>query len=154
MPFRSARRAGEFGTAAIEFALMSPLLMILFTGVVEIGMAAFQDMQVQASAEAGALYAVTYGVANLTSISNAVVTATGTAGITASPVPLVFCGCPTASGVVSQGTNCTTVCPDKTAPGEYVTVSATLTRTNLIPLPYINLVLPSSFTGHSVVRIQ
>ena len=41
MPFRSARRAGEFGTAAIEFALMSPLLMILFTGVVEIGMAAF-----------------------------------------------------------------------------------------------------------------
>ena len=141
------------GTAAIEFAVLAPLLLILLTGIVEIGMAVFQDMQVQEAAEAGALYAAKHGSSNLTAIALAVTNATSTSGITASPAPAVFCGCPTTSGITSQGSNCTTVCSDTKPPGTYVTVSATITRTELLT-PYINLGLPATFTGSSVVRVQ
>jgi Flp pilus assembly protein TadG len=146
--------AGQAGTAAIELALLSPVLMILVTGVVEVGMAMFQDMETQAAAEAGALYAVNHGADNLALIAGAVTSATGTAGITASPAPTTFCGCPAAGGVVSQGSDCTTACQDKTAPGAYVAVSATLARTKLLPFPYIDLLLPNTFTGRSVVRTK
>jgi uncharacterized membrane protein len=141
------------GTAAIEFALLAPLLLILLTGIVEIGMAVFQDIQVQAAAEAGALYAAKYGSNDLTAIALAVTNATGTSGITAAPAPQVFCGCPTASGITSQGADCSTVCPDAKPPGKYVTISATITRTELLT-PYISLGLPATFTGSSVVRVQ
>ena len=130
------------------------MLLILLTGVIEIGMGVFQDMQVQAAAEAGALYAAKYGGSNLTAIALAVTNATSTSGITASPAPVLFCGCPNTSGVTSQGSNCTTVCSSGNLPGTYVTVSAKITRTELLPLPYISLGLPATFTGTSVIRVQ
>jgi Flp pilus assembly protein TadG len=146
--------SAQNGTAAVEFALLAPLLLILLTGVIEIGMGVFQDMQVQAAAEAGALYAAKYGSGNLTAIGLAVTNATSTSGITASPAPAVFCGCPTTSGITSQGSNCTTVCSSGKLPGTYVKVSATITRTELLLTPYISLGLPATFTGQSVVRVQ
>jgi Flp pilus assembly protein TadG len=139
------------GTAAVEFALLAPILMTLLAGVVEIGMAAYQAMQVQAAVEAGALYAAKYGASNLSGITQAVLNATGTAGITASPAPLVFCGCPSATGVVSQNSNCTTVCSDGTAPGEYVKVSAVIAHQTL--MPFLNLPIPTTITASSTVRV-
>jgi Flp pilus assembly protein TadG len=140
------------GAAAVEFALVSPLLAILLAGIVEIGMSAYQAMQVQAAVEAGILYATIHGTTNIAAIGQAVVNTTGTAGITASPVPLVICGCPTASGVVSQNSNCTTVCTDGTAPGKYVQVSAALAHQTIIS--FLNLPLPATLTASSTVRIQ
>jgi Flp pilus assembly protein TadG len=141
------------GTAAIEFGLLSPLLLILLTGIIELGLGAFQAMQVQAAAEAGVLYAAKHGSSDLTAISSAVTNATGTSGITASPAPLVFCGCPTSTGITSQGSNCSTNCANGMLPGTYVTVSATITRTELLT-PYISLGLPTTFTGSSTLRVQ
>lgn len=140
------------GTAAIEFALLSPLLLILLTGVIEIGMAGYQAMQVQASVEAGALYAAKNGASDLSAISQAIVGATGTAGITASPAPVSYCGCPNATGVVSQNADCTTACPDGTAPGQYVRVSAAIAHQTL--MPFLSLGLPATFTARSIVRVQ
>lgn len=133
---------------------MSPLLVVLLTGIVEIGMAAFQAMQVQAAAEAGAVYAAKYGTSDLTAIGTAVTNGTGTSGIAASPAPLLFCGCPTGTGVTSQGNDCATPCAGPMAPGKYLTVSATITRTDLLPLPFIDLLLPATFTGKSMLRTQ
>jgi Flp pilus assembly protein TadG len=144
-------RLSRRGTAAVEFGLLTPMLMALLAGVFEIGTAAYQSMQVQAAAEAGALYAAKYGVANLAAISQAVLNATGTTGVTASPAPLVFCGCPSTTGVVSQGSNCTTACSDGTAPGQYVQVSAAIAHQTL--MPFLNLPLPATITSHAVVRI-
>jgi Flp pilus assembly protein TadG len=143
----------------VEFALMAPLLLILLTGVGEIGIAAYQTLQVQAAAEAAALYAVKHppsspsDSAALTAIGTAVTNGTGTTGITASPAPTSFCGCPAAGGVVSQATDCTTVCSlDSKAPGQYVLVSATITHTIL--LPYLSLPLPATLTASSTVRVK
>lgn len=152
-PTRLPSNPAQNGTAAIEFALLAPFLLILLTGIVELGLGVFQAMQVQAAAEAGALYAAKHGSSDLTAISSAVTNATGTSGITASPAPQVFCGCPTTTGITSQGSNCSTNCANGTLPGTYVTVSATITRSELLT-PYISLGLPSTFTGSSVVRVQ
>ena len=87
-----------------------------------------------------------------TARAKVVVNATGTAGITASPIPLAFCGCPHAAGIVSQASNCTTVCSDGTAPGHYVTVSAALSHQTI--MSFLNLPLPATLTASSTVRIQ
>ncbi len=142
------------GNAAVELALLSPLLVILLTGTIALGLGVYQAMQVQAAAEAGALYAANNGTANLAAIEAAVTNATGTPGITASPIPVVYCGCPQTAGIVSQGSNCTTPCAGGAAPGQYIKVSATITRTNLISSSYLNLSLPTAFTGTAVVRTQ
>jgi len=143
---------GQDGNAAIELALISPVLLILLAGVVEIGMAAYQAMQVQSAVAAGILYAANNGASNLTAIGTAVVNATGTAGITATPAPTTFCGCPTSGTVVSQGADCTTVCSDKTAPGQYVTVNAALPHQTI--MPFLKLPLPASLTASSTVRVK
>jgi len=140
------------GAAAIELALISPILVILFAGIVEIGMASYQAMQVQAAVEAGALYAAKNGASDLAGITQAVVNATGTSGITASPAPLAFCGCPASSGVVSQSSDCTTRCPDGTLPGQYVRVSAALPHQTI--MPFLALPLPATLTAQSTVRVQ
>jgi Flp pilus assembly protein TadG len=149
--------SGRSGVAAIELALVSPLLLILLTGIVEIGIAGFQAMQVQAAVQAGAMYAVQNGsdgltAIELTAIGTAVVNATGTAGITAAPAPFTFCGCPATTGVISQMTDCTTVCAGNNAPGHYVKISAALPHATL--MPYLNLPLPASLTASTTIRIQ
>jgi Flp pilus assembly protein TadG len=140
------------GNAAVEFGLLAPMLLILLTGIVEIGMAGYQSMQVQAAAEAGALYASIHGAASLTAVANAVVSATDTVGITATPAPTTFCGCPGAAGVVAQGTDCTTKCSDGTLPGSYVSVSASVTHTPI--MPFLNLPIATTLVGRSTVRVQ
>jgi len=140
------------GTAAIELAIVSPILVILLAGVVEIGMAAYQAMQVQSAVEAGVLYASEKGVSSLAAIQQAVVNATGTTGITATPAPVVFCGCPVAAGIVSQGSNCTTTCSGGAAPGEYVRVNAAIAHQTIVP--FLALPLPATITASSTVRVQ
>jgi uncharacterized membrane protein len=142
--FRRNRR----GTAALEFGLMVPVLLALVTGATEIGMAAFESMQVQNAAEAGALYASQHQT-DAAGIQNAVLTATGTAGITASPAPVGFCGCPGAGGVTAG--DCTTLCPGGDAQGKYVRVSAAMTHSKILSLP--GLPNPLVLTGVSTLRV-
>jgi Flp pilus assembly protein TadG len=78
---------------AIEFALIVPVLLMLLVGVVEVGHGVYQAMQVMDAAEAGGLYVAKHGW-NSAAITAAVVNATGESGMTASPAPSQFCGCP------------------------------------------------------------
>lgn len=138
----------ERGSAAIEFAFMTPFLVLLLVGTVEIGTAAYQGMQAQNAAEAGAVYASKHGL-DIAGISNAVVNATGAAGITATPAPSQFCGCPSTSGVA--GLSCSSSCPDGSAPGYYLRVSAQLSRQPILSID--GLALPATLSGEAVVRI-
>jgi Flp pilus assembly protein TadG len=137
------------GAVALEFGLAAPLLAILAVGIAEIGFAAYQAMQVQNAVEAGALYAAENGW-NATSIASAVTGASSLAGISASPAPTEFCGCPSATGIASIA--CTSTCTSGNSPGQYVQVNATLTRRSLIPNS--GLPLPATFTAQSVVRLN
>jgi Flp pilus assembly protein TadG len=148
-------RTRNSGTAAVEFALLCPFMLILLTGVAEIGIAGYQAMQVQAAVEAGALYAANNGATTFsaTNVVAAVTNATGTAGLTATPAPTAFCGCPTATGIVSQTTNCTSVCAGSgLSPGHYVTVNAAIPHQTL--MPFLNLPIPATLTATSTIRVQ
>ena len=143
------RRARRRGTAAMEFGLAIPFLLILLVGTVEIGFATYEAMQVYNSAEAGALYAAKNGF-DATAISGAVVSATSLSGITASPAPAQFCGCPSASGVVTA--TCGATCSSGGTAGTYVRVSAAYTHTTILSYPTFGL--PTTLTAQSVVRIN
>jgi Flp pilus assembly protein TadG len=137
------------GSAAIEFAIIAPLLLIMLAGLVELGFAAREAMLVQDAAEVGAGYAVKNGW-DSAGISSAVVNATGATGVTASPAPVQFCGCPVASGISTV--LCTAKCPDTTSPGTYVRVSASVAHTAI--LSNLGLPIPATLTGRATVRLQ
>lgn len=139
----------ERGSAAIEFALMSPVFVILLVGVVELGFAGLGAMRVQDAAEAGALYAQVNGW-DADGITAAVTNATGATGITATPAPVNFCGCPGAGGITAAA--CTDTCADGSKPGSYITVSASMPRLSIMPETVSTL--PETLTAHSTVRIQ
>ena len=151
------RGGDESGTAAIEFALMTPFLMILIGGVIEFGLAMYESMQVNAAVEAGVLYAAANGW-NSADISGAV-TGAGSLpaqySLTATPAPTEFCGCPIAGGSVSNlGATppcSTTACSGGTAAGTYVQVNASLNHLVVLPTTWG---LPSAITASAVVRIQ
>jgi Flp pilus assembly protein TadG len=137
------------GSAAIEFGLMMPVLLVLLAGLVEIGFAVREAMQVQAAAEAGAGYAIKNGWDSV-AISNAVVNATGATGISASPAPVQFCGCPGAGGVTAV--LCTVKCTGGATPGVYVQVNASQPHSAI--LANLGLPIPAKLTAHATVRLQ
>lgn len=135
------------GTAAVEFAIAAPVLLILVFGAAEIGYSGYQAMQVQDAVEAGALYVSKHGW-NSSGITTAVSNATDVTGLAVTPAPAQFCGCPGPTGVTAAG--CSSTCSGGNSPGHYVQINATLTRKSLIPNS--GLPLPTTFTAQSIVR--
>ena len=137
------------GTAALEFALLAPLLLILLVIAVELGFSAFEGMQVQDAAEAGAIYVTKHGW-DAAGISAAVAAATGVSGVTASPAPSQFCGCPSVNGIIAR--DCSLPCPDGSAVSSYVQVDAALAHRTMLTYP--GLVSPGTLTGQAIVRVD
>jgi len=121
------------GAAAIEFAVIGGVFSAMMVVSGDLGLAYYANMQVQTAAQIGAQYAVVNGAKafDATAISNAVVNATSTTGITATPAPVQFCGCP--SGTTLTAATCGTVCADGTGTGTYARVSASRTHTSVLP---------------------
>lgn len=140
------------GTAAIEFAIIGGVFCAMLVVGGDIGLAYYANMQVQTAAQVGAQYAVNHGGSafDANAISNAVLSATSTTGITASPAPAEFCACPSGTTLVTA--TCGTTCADGTGVGTYARVSASRTHTVIVPYPW----LPASYaqTASSTVRIK
>ncbi|PNG27141.1 hypothetical protein CR492_05510 [Methylocella silvestris] len=146
-PGKALRRRNEAGTAALEFGLATPLLLILIAGVTEIGLAVYQGMQVSAAVEAGMMYAAKNGWSS-SGIASAVVSASGATGLTATPAPSQFCGCPAATGITA--TTCTSTCANGYAPGQYIQINAALAHQTI--LSNLGLPLPATLTATSLFR--
>jgi hypothetical protein len=139
----------QAGSAAVEFAIVAPFLIALLIGVVELGFAVRQSMQVQDAAEAGALYAGKHGW-DPAGIAAAVVNATGATNITADPAPALFCACADSGGIAAHA--CDSACGDGDMPVHYARVSASMPHTAI--LTGLGLPIPAVLTGHAVVRVQ
>jgi Flp pilus assembly protein TadG len=137
------------GTVALEFAFVAPVLLILLVGIVEIGNGVYEAMQVQNAAEAGALYVAKHGW-NSAAISAAVTNATGLSGVTASPAPSQFCGCPSAGAVTVV--ICTGTCVGGTAVSSYVRINAAFAHTAILSYP--GIAAPATLTGTAIVRVN
>lgn len=137
------------GVAAIEFAIIVPMLITMVVCTVDLGMGIYRNMQVQNAAQAGARYAMTHSFdAGL--ISNAVSSATGLHGIVATPSPSQYCGCATNVGIAPI--ICGSTCPVGAVYGTYVNVSAQGAYTTIVPYPLI----ANNFTlkAQASVRVQ
>ena len=141
--------AGIDGLAGIEFAFLAPVLLMLTLCTVDLGIAAYDAMQVENAAQAGSEYAAVHGY-NASSISRVITSANDLAGLAASPAPTEFCGCPFGSNITAA--TCGSTCSDGTLAGTYVKASATATYTTLLHYP----LLPPSFTfvNTATARIQ
>ncbi|WGR95588.1 pilus assembly protein [Bradyrhizobium sp. ISRA443] len=142
-------RKNTRGAAAIEFGILVPLLTLMVVSVVDIGLAVYRKMQVESAAQAGVEYAIAHGF-DSNAMSAAVVNATNSTAISASPAPVKFCGCATTSGVTS--TTCGSTCPGGAQAGTYTTVSAqgsywTIINYQVVPSGY-------SLSMQSTVRLQ
>ena len=137
------------GVAALEFALITPVLVGLLVPLTDLGMGFYQQMQVRDAAAAGSQYASRHGW-NSAAIQNAVTSATSLGSISASPAPAQSCGCP--NGASISASSCSATCPDGQLAGTYVTVNAQSAYTPLIPYPVLGSTL--TLTAQSIVRIQ
>lgn len=164
--FARNRGDGNRGVAAIEFAAVGTILVILMILTIDLGMGFYRRMQVQNAAQAGAQFAMRCAFKkectfNPTDTEKAVVSSTGAkpsssfSGIIASPAPKHLCGCPSGTDIEDLGASppCTLVCPDGSASGTYVSISAAGTYYTLVPYPSL---IPDSFvfTAKSIVRVQ
>lgn len=137
------------GVAAIEFAIVIPLLMLMVVAAIDLGMGFYRKMQVEEAAQAGAEWAVKNGF-DAGTISNAVSSATSGPGISVSPAPVQFCGCATGSSISTA--TCGSTCSGGVLAGTYTTVSAQMTYTTMVNYGFF----PSTynFSSQSTVRLQ
>jgi Flp pilus assembly protein TadG len=131
------------GSTALELALVLPVLLVLFLGICDMGFLLFQQMQVQAAADAGAAFAMARGPAafNATTIGNVVTAAAYPTQTAITGAASWTCGCPNGtSGIaVVAGTppNCCASpnCSNGFAPGLFVRVTAQATPTPIFAWP-------------------
>ena len=137
------------GVAAIELAIIAPVLVLALICTIDLGLGIHRRMQVESAAQAGAEYAIARGFSQ-DGVTSAVANATSFTGVSANPAPQQFCGCASVSGVAAS--TCGVPCPDASNPGTYVTVSAQGSYTTLIPYP----MFPDTynFAAQSTVRTQ
>ncbi len=147
--FLGGRDRGIQGVAAIEFAVITPTLVLALICASDLGLGIYRHMQVQNAAQFGAEYAVAHGF-DASAISAAVSAASNFPSLSVSPPPSQFCGCPTSGGVTIA--DCASSCPSGSSPGTYVTVSTQGTYKTILSYPSI----PNSFTfsNQATVRIQ
>lgn len=146
--------AARGGIAAVEFAIVAPILLAFIVPACDLGIGFSQKLQVWEAAHAGAQYALANGFAG-TAIQNAVTGAASLSSISATPAPSESCGCPTGSSVAAANPDvppCTGKCPNGAQSGTYVTVSATAVYYPLIPYPTLGSSV--TLTAQSLVRIQ
>ena len=147
------------GMSAVEFGLAAPVFLAMLTPVIDLGLAFSQQIRVNQAVESGAQYASSNPYAGSTwssAVSNAITNATT---LSVSPsVGSETCGCPNSTSTAIQTgygspPSCTpNSCPDGSNPGYYVTLSASLTYTSV--MPYSILGSSTTLSSQAVVRVE
>jgi Flp pilus assembly protein TadG len=154
------------GLAAIELAIIAPLVILCILCVTDLGRFAVARTWVTSAASAGAEYAAahaddpkytpTYPMGSdfSAAITAAATSATPTTNISVSPTPSTYYGCATSTGVTAstQGAMCPSGTSTGGLVGEYVSVTATMPFTALFSAAGISY--PTIMTSTAVVRIQ
>ncbi len=139
------------GVAALEFAIVLPVLLFFVAEAFSLGTLFWAKMQVENAARAGAIYAATRSV-NMTTLNTVVAGATRLGpDIIATPDPTESCGCPNeadASGVIAAA--CTDQCASGARAGQYVTVFTRTTYSVPFPLPVLGTQV--TLTGKATTR--
>lgn len=159
---REVWRAPPRGMALVEFGLAAPIIILLLVTVIDLGLAFYQALQVQAAASAGAAYAslhawdptgvtITKVVQAATDLGNKVTVPLGF------PNTSQVCGCTNTGVMVEEGAlpatgNCSTFATCTGGGGVYAKVKVQLIYSTLITYP--GLPTPLTLTGTAYRRTQ
>jgi Flp pilus assembly protein TadG len=159
------------GAAAVEMAIICPILIAVLAGVVDFGMMLYQQTVVVTAADAGALYAIVNGY-NQANIENAVQNSydnVSFSAVSASPAPSQFCGCALSSSPwITQlcTSSCTFPCAQNyrnscgsgsVAASTYVQVNAQSSYTPIVPwtaLPWSYAMGPGAVTLKATSTVE
>jgi Flp pilus assembly protein TadG len=145
-PFRFARYprclANGRATAALEFAVATPLLVVMLGGAADYGLAQFDRAMLANAVAAGAQYATLTGSSDTASITS-VIRMTSNLPNAASSVAVSFpnpCGtgsgphwcCVTGSGPSTSAASQGGTCSDGSSAGYYISFNASYTNTGLM----------------------
>ncbi len=119
-------RTCRAGTAAVEFGLITPILLIIIMGIVDYGMAMFQKMELNGAVRSGAQLAM-IDSGDEDAIKDAVVAASGNAITTTDVATTTFCECADETTIVCGGT-----CGDGSSNRTFMTITATTTNEGII----------------------
>ena len=142
---RTVLSRAEEGTAAIEFGAVAAALCILLLGVLDFGLAFWEQMEVAHAAGAGADYVMANGYNTTAKVQAAATNATNLSGVTVTPDST--CGCPTSTGVKTGaglgtypacGQACTSIPGGSGTSLPYVTVSASVSYSMIFPWPGVS----------------
>jgi len=140
------------GVSTIEFAVIGSMLVTLTIGMLDFGMALWQQMEVGNAARAGAEYGAAHGWGTDGSAVQTAATSATSLSVTASASQV--CGCPNASSGVTltgQSPPCTTACSNGGSPSAYVSVSAQASYALVVPFPGISS--PITLTATALARM-
>jgi len=129
-------RRDNGGVAAVEFAIIVPILVGSMISIVDLGLGLYTQVQLANAAQAGAAYAIQkgYNAEAMTTVAQAATRLTDIS-VTSSQ----FCGCPSPGGMTT--TSCTASCSDGLTAGTFAQVTVTKDYSTLLPYPG----LPDSF---------
>ncbi len=132
------RKLGRSGVAALELALVAPILVTLMIAVIDFGAALLSKAQITEALAAAAAYSTLAGQNTTTNPTQASIAAN--AKTIAGSLASAFVGAPTVTAVVNNGAAkgskccpgtiwaCSTVanftCTDGSSPGNYITITA------------------------------
>ncbi|WP_374471228.1 TadE/TadG family type IV pilus assembly protein [Phenylobacterium sp.] len=136
------------GAAAVEFALVLPVLLLLLAGLVDLSRLIALQLEVRAAAQAGADYAQRLGW-NEAGVTAAVTDATAQA-VLATPAPTLTVACVSAGALVPATTS---ACAAGGKPGRFVTVGAAAAFAPVFPGPH-RLALPAQVVSRAQVRVE
>ncbi|MFC0408551.1 TadE/TadG family type IV pilus assembly protein [Roseomonas elaeocarpi] len=128
MPWR--RRIGRRGIAAVEFALVAPVMILLLLGGFDLANAFAQSMRLQSAAQAGAQYAAAYPTADSDIVAAVRANLAGWSNVTVNN-PVRSCVCDNGGTVNCSGGSCAS---GTALPVLYLTITATRPFTASSPL--------------------
>ncbi len=145
------------GVAAIEFALCSPLLLVMLAGLSDLGFAMRSKMKLASGLANAAGYTYSYYQTNGSLASSAVLTAIvrDTSQLTGATLsgPSSGCYCPSGSPVkLGSSVSCGSTCGNGAAAGTYVTIGATTTYMPL--MPWYGIVTSTTLSDTTTVQVK
>ncbi len=140
------------GTAALEFALVCPVLLLILGGLSDYALLIWTKNRLASGVAQAAQYAFVSGIGvKSTDISSVVQKAASLASaIVATPV--LACYCVAAAGSPAPQQTCGQPCPDQSTPGTYVSISASYQYQPLMPL--LSAMTSPQISESAFVRLQ
>ena len=145
--WRRLARAEE-GAAAVEFAFVLPMFLLLMAGLLDGARLINASLQVRAAAQAGATWAQLNGW-DAAGISGAITAATPLSVVATVPAAPTA-GCIKGPQIAPPDPG--NKCPGQQPVGSFVAVGASAAFEPLMPWP--KMVWPSTVAAHATVRIQ